>query len=366
MKSFFKKLFLFVIIGLFLFQLPVFTPALAGNPPDAGQSVMQISSGTVLANGSSVFTVTITLKDSSGTILTGDSVSLFASDGAVNVFPSSQSLNGSGQATFTLNSNNPVTSTISIKDITTNTTISRSEWTITFSPTPTTQPTPTPIGTCNDATPAAPLFISAVSNGAHSIMLTWNAVSSASYYLVSYGVSSGSYIYGNPNVGKVTSYEVGSLATAKKYYFAVKAVNGCMPGAYSNEVSAAAGVSAPTPTSIDASGIDVSPTDQIYQSDLTSGTPTPAPSPTQGPPITPVPKAGKGGVEKTIVYSAIGALLLVSIVVLVLVNKSAKKSKKNVPLVTPQQQPPSSDIFNQPDGISPQDGPLPPDDQQNS
>jgi hypothetical protein len=61
-----------------------------------------------------------------------------------------------------------------------------------------------------------------------------------------------------------TSYTVGNLATGKKYYFVVRAGNGCTPGTFSNELSAVAGET-PTPTP--------APTD----------TPTPTPMPTDTP-----------------------------------------------------------------------------------
>jgi hypothetical protein len=200
--------------------------------------------------------------------------------------------------------------------------------TITTTPTPSQNPSPTPIGSCNDAIPTAPNITSSDSGGAHSVVLTWTAVSApVSYYLVSYGVSSGNYIYGNPNVGNVTSYTVGSLVTAKPYYFAVKAVNGCMPGAYSNEMIGIPGSSTPTPTISDLSGTDANPTSET--------SPTDNFSPTQGPPITPVPRPGAVNVEKTAIYSVIGVLLLISVVVLIIVNRSSKKPQKPEPPTAP-------------------------------
>ena len=94
---------------------------------------------------------------------------------------------------------------------------------------------------CNDAKPgSAPTLLSAV-GGVNSVTLTWSLANvPVSYYLVSYGLSSGIQTYGNPNVGDsdTTSYVVNNLSGGTTYYFKVRAGNGCMPGDYSNELSA--------------------------------------------------------------------------------------------------------------------------------
>jgi len=108
-------------------------------------------------------------------------------------------------------------------------------------------PTSTPLSQsgCKDQSPGGSVRLtSATPIGAHSIKLTWTEASNpVSYYLLSYGVESGQYIYGNPNVGGqgTTTYTVNGLATGKRYYFIVRAGNGCAPGSFSNELSAVAG-----------------------------------------------------------------------------------------------------------------------------
>lgn len=102
-------------------------------------------------------------------------------------------------------------------------------------------PGPPAAPVCSDTPPGgAPTLLSAVA-GVNSVTLTWSkAANPVSYYLVAYGLSSGNYIYGNPNVGgpETTSYSVGNLSGGVTYYFIVRAGNGCAPGPFSNELVA--------------------------------------------------------------------------------------------------------------------------------
>lgn len=95
---------------------------------------------------------------------------------------------------------------------------------------------------CNDTKPgSAPTLLSAIA-GFNSVTLTWSkAVDPVSYYLMTFGTSAGSQTYGNPNVGgkDTTSYTVNGLSGGATYYFRVRAGNGCAPGDFSNELSAA-------------------------------------------------------------------------------------------------------------------------------
>lgn len=95
--------------------------------------------------------------------------------------------------------------------------------------------------TCNDSKPgSAPTLIS-VTTGTNSVKLIWTAaLNPVSYYLITYGTSTGVQTWGNPNVGGsgTTNYTVNGLSGGTKYYFKVRAGNGCKPGDYSNELSA--------------------------------------------------------------------------------------------------------------------------------
>lgn len=118
-------------------------------------------------------------------------------------------------------------------------------------PTPTSIPSPSGEGTggqgnpsppvCSDIAPAsAPVLTSAVA-GTNSVTLFWNeAGGPLTYYLIAFGTQSGVPLYGNPNIGGpgTTSYIVNNLSAGQLYYFKVRAGNGCMPGPFSNELSA--------------------------------------------------------------------------------------------------------------------------------
>jgi len=66
--------------------------------------------------------------------------------------------------------------------------------------------------------------------------LAWTAVSPVTHYSISYGLSSGNYIYGVSNTGNVTSFTVGGLDSGAGYCFAVRAVHDCAPSGLSNEI----------------------------------------------------------------------------------------------------------------------------------
>ncbi|MCD6226154.1 fibronectin type III domain-containing protein [bacterium] len=95
---------------------------------------------------------------------------------------------------------------------------------------------------CSAVAPGKPANLTAVPGGEGEVILSWSPPSgTVTHYLIAYGTSSGNYLYGNPNVGNVTSYTVSGLSGGVTYYFVVKGVNDCAPGPFSDEAVAVAG-----------------------------------------------------------------------------------------------------------------------------
>jgi hypothetical protein len=319
-----KFIFSFIVILLLILNLIPTDKIFAGNPPDAGHSTLTLNfngSNQVSADGTSTVSIIITLKDSSGTVLTGDTVNLSASNTGANFNPSSSTLDANGNATFTMTSTNAVTDQINVVDTTTNTTLTNLGQVTFVQPTPTLTPSPSPTptsapGVCNNPTPgSAPKLTDAVSAGAHSVTLTWEkATNPVTYYLLAFGTTTGNYIYGSPNIGdqNTTSYTVGNLSTGRKYYFVIRAFNGCAPSSYSNEIVGTAGATA-TPTS--PPDDPASNNDSIIDTGITDEIPTDTPEPQATPTETPVPNSNSGDNVGKIVLAgtAIGIMLLIGV-----------------------------------------------------
>lgn len=81
---------------------------------------------------------------------------------------------------------------------------------------------------CNSVKPVAPVVTSIVRSGT-SATITWTKVTEADHYVISYGTTPGSWLYGVPNTGNVTTFTINALDPNTRYYFVVRAVNNCMP-----------------------------------------------------------------------------------------------------------------------------------------
>lgn len=97
---------------------------------------------------------------------------------------------------------------------------------------------------CKGSRPSsAPVLLSAESKD-KSVVLTWTpAADPVTHYLLSYGPDKDNMEYGNPNFGnrETTTYTVTELQNGVKYYFKIRAENGCKAGKFSNKLSATPG-----------------------------------------------------------------------------------------------------------------------------
>jgi len=84
---------------------------------------------------------------------------------------------------------------------------------------------------CTNSAPDAPTHLVAYRNTNGSIRLTWDhTISDHTGYLIAFGISSGNYQYGAPDVSNVSTYTVEGLTPGAQYCFYVRSLNGCMPG----------------------------------------------------------------------------------------------------------------------------------------
>jgi len=97
---------------------------------------------------------------------------------------------------------------------------------------------------CKEARPEAPPILVTAEPADKSVKLAWiEAKDPVTYYLLRYGKSKENFEYGIANIGGkgTNSFTVGELENGVKYYFQVRAGNGCKPGKFSNTLTAMAG-----------------------------------------------------------------------------------------------------------------------------
>ncbi len=163
-------------------------------------------------------------------------------------------------------------------------------------PSPT--PTPTMANQCPDTLPDTPELLTVAKSGTNSVTLTWTQPdANVEYYLISYGTESGNYIYGVPNTGKTTSYQVNNLDLSKTYYFVVRSQKGCAASEASNEIEF-------TPESGPTSTPGANPT------------PTPTPTQTVAEATPTLPVAGSS--TPVVVLSTIISVVVIAAVLLLL------------------------------------------------
>lgn len=127
---------------------------------------------------------------------------------------------------------------------------------------------------CNSTAPGTPSISNIKSLGGGSVELTWLNVAQASSWTVAYGTRSGVYVYGVSNFGDGASRSIKiSNLPSGRYYFVLRANNGCAPGAFSSEKN------------LSTSGSGSSSLPVTYKTSDTTGTTKPIV-------ISPTPKAG--------------------------------------------------------------------------
>lgn len=89
---------------------------------------------------------------------------------------------------------------------------------------------------CNNEKPAKAWLYRVKSLGGGKYQLFWDKADRASSWTIGYGTQPGNYIYGLNSFGDDQSRNLTvNTYSNKKFYFAIKANNGCMPGEWSNE-----------------------------------------------------------------------------------------------------------------------------------
>ncbi len=109
-------------------------------------------------------------------------------------------------------------------------------------PTPTPSPTPTEVArgglseagapVCSDPVPPTPTILSLTRIDNDSFRLVWSKVTPATSYSIIYGPA-GNLIYSVFDTGDTDNFVINGISQG---CFAVKSVNGCMPGGYSSQV----------------------------------------------------------------------------------------------------------------------------------
>jgi len=243
------------IVSFFAFSSLVY----AGNPPDATNS--SLSATEVPADGATQSVITITLNDSSGSAIVGDTIQLSnGTDATINISPTSLVTDSSGIATFSATSTTAGTDPIDVTDTTTSTTLTAlgniifdPVATPTSSPTPTDTPTPAPSSgsssssstnntTCTNTPPASAPNLYQISSANGSATLYFAPpVSGFDGFTISYGLDSNADSYNasfsQGSTGGAENYTINSLTPETRYYFKVRANNGCAPGPWSSILS---------------------------------------------------------------------------------------------------------------------------------
>ncbi len=234
MKLFWKAIGIVLLVCLLGMRADI---AFAGNPPDAAHS--SLTATQVTANGTSDSFITVTLQDSGSTPLAGDTVSITSpSDGSAVISPAQATLDGSGQATFTMTSTNSGTHAITVRDETTGTDLV-ALGNVIFDAVVSQPSNNTGAPACGMPAPEGVPDLYQVTAGKTSDTIYF-APPNTFYdgFIVSYGLTASASDYTaqftQPPTNGAIKYTVNSLIPKAIYYFKVRAVHGCANGSWSN------------------------------------------------------------------------------------------------------------------------------------
>jgi hypothetical protein len=122
------------------------------------------------------------------------------------------------------------------------------------------EPGPAGAPVCNSEKPQKAWLYRVKSLGGGKYQLFWDKADRATSWTIGFGIMPGKYIYGLNDFGNDQSRNLTvDTFSNKKFYFVIKANNGCMPGEWSNEwkVGTAAPVFTPAAGNTTLNDVDV-------------------------------------------------------------------------------------------------------------
>lgn len=231
-----------IIFAIFIEPMQLFA---SGGSPDGTQSSLVATtpgSDTAPANGSSTTSMTLTLKDSGGAVLSGlvEVLSIPSNPSAV-INPASATTDSNGQAVFTITSTNPGTFNINVTDQGTQITLTdlgQVTFTAVASSGSSSSNNSSATPPCNQQAPLNAPNLYQVNVQNTKATLFWAPPNDTfDGYTILYGLNANTDNYSvtfpmGMTTGAV-SYQINALTAKAPYYFKVRANNGCATGPWS-------------------------------------------------------------------------------------------------------------------------------------
>jgi hypothetical protein len=238
-----KQKFLAGFIFSILFFITAPVQLVFAAAPDAAQSSLSPTtpgSDTAYADGTTQAKMTLTLKDSGGTALAGDTVTLsISTDASAVITPTTTVLDSNGQAQFTFTSTQIGDDWINVSDDTQAATLSALAK-VQFTAIPgATDHNASATPPCNQTAPnTAPDLYQVNLTGTKATLFFSPPADTFDSYTISYGFTSSadnySVVYPQGRTEGAATYVISSLNANTSYYFKVRANNGCAAGPWSS------------------------------------------------------------------------------------------------------------------------------------